>query len=108
MERIRLCPIDGPKDDEPVAIPAGAYPPLAVYKVDGKFYVTSNICTHGNAHLTDGYQDGATIECPFHGGAFDIPTGAATTYPCQIALKTYAVTIEDGWVTIDAPGEPEG
>src|SRR3546814_20264022 len=69
--------------------------------------VTANTCTHGNAQLTDGYQDGATIECPYHGGAFDIPSGAATTYPCQIPLKTYEVTIEDGWVTIDAPGAPE-
>ncbi len=103
MERIRLCGIEEPKDGEPVAIAPGAYPPLAVYNVDGDYFVTDNTCTHGSALLTDGYQDGATIECPYHGGAFDIPSGAATTYPCQIALKTYPVTLEDGWITIDPP-----
>src|SRR3546814_19413203 len=69
MERLRLCPIDAPQDGEPVAIPAGAFPALAVYNVDGQIYVTANTCTHGNAQLTAGYQDGATNECPYHCGA---------------------------------------
>lgn len=103
MQRIRLCKTEDAADGEPVAIPPGPYPPLAVYNVDGSYYVTDNTCTHGSALLTDGYQDGSTIECPYHGGAFDIPTGAATVYPCQVALRTYAVTIEDGWVTIEPP-----
>lgn len=78
-------------------------PALAVYNVDGELFVTDNMCTHGNAMLTDGYQDGGIIECPFHGGSFDIATGAAKAFPCQVPIKTYAVTINDGWVCIDQP-----
>nr|ART36081.1 B365 [uncultured bacterium] len=53
--------------------------------------------------LTDGYQDGGIIECPLHGGSFDIATGAVNTFPCQVPIKIYVVTIEDGWVVIDQP-----
>jgi nitrite reductase/ring-hydroxylating ferredoxin subunit len=33
-------------------------------------------------------------------GAFDIRTGSALTAPCEVAIKTYAVTIDGGWVTV--------
>lgn len=99
-ELVRLCRVDEVKEGEPVAAHVAGLPPFAVYLVEGKHYVTDNICTHGNAMLTDGYQDGGTIECPFHGGAFDIASGAATVFPCQIPLKTYTVEIDDGWIAI--------
>ena len=86
--------------EEDVIAVAVAGKEVALYGVDGEVYATDNICTHGNAMLTDGYQDGGTIECPFHGGAFDIATGAATVFPCQIPLKTYAVEVDDGWIAI--------
>lgn len=97
---IRLCRVDEVKQGEPTAAYVTGLPPFAVYKIDDTFYVTDNICTHGNAMLTDGYQDGLTIECPFHGGAFDIATGAATVFPCQVPIRTYEVEIDDGWVAI--------
>ncbi|CCA92438.1 non-heme iron oxygenase ferredoxin subunit [Novosphingobium sp. PP1Y] len=101
--KLRLCQVADVKDGEPVAVYQEQMPALAVYNVDGDVFVTDNLCTHGNAMLTDGYQDGGLIECPFHGGSFDIATGAAKAFPCQIPLRTYSVTIEDGWVCIDKP-----
>lgn len=68
---------------------------LAVYKVDGRFYVTEDMCTHGMVALSGGDLDGTTIYCPLHGGAFDICTGKALEKPCTTPLKTYRV-IEDG------------
>lgn len=101
--KIRLCQTTDVNEGEPFAIYIESLPALAVYNVDGEYFVTDNTCTHGNATLSDGYQEDGIIECPFHGGAFDIATGEVTAFPCQIALKTYAVTIEDGWVLIDQP-----
>lgn len=103
--KLRLCEATEVKDGEPVGVLLERLPALAVFSVDGDIYVTDNNCTHGNAMLTDGYQDGGIIECPFHGGSFDIATGAAKAFPCQVAIKTYPVTIHDGWVCIDEPGE---
>lgn len=102
-DSIRLCEVSSVKDGEPVGVFLEALPALAVYNVDGEFFVTDNTCTHGNAMLTDGYQDGDIIECPFHGGSFDIKTGAAKAFPCQVALRSYPVSIEDGWVCIAKP-----
>lgn len=101
--RLRLCQIADVKDGEPFAVYIAQMPALAVYIVGNDYFVTDNMCTHGNAMLTDGYQDGGIIECPFHGGSFEIATGAAKAFPCQVPIKTYPAIIDDGWVTIDQP-----
>lgn len=71
---------------------------LAVYNVDGEFYVTDDRCTHGPGSLSEGYLDGCIIECDFHNGAFDIRTGEVVAPPCMVPLKTYEVVVEDGEV----------
>src|SRR3546814_10365880 len=48
---------------------------LAVYNVDGEFFVTANRCTHGEASLADGMLEDDVIECALHGGAFNVRTG---------------------------------
>lgn len=71
---------------------------IAVFNVAGKFYATSDICTHAYAHLSDGYIDGETVECPLHQGLFHIPTGRAMSPPVTENLKTFATRLEDGHV----------
>jgi nitrite reductase/ring-hydroxylating ferredoxin subunit len=69
--------------------------PLAVYRVDGDFYVTSDRCTHGAASLSEeGELDGHVIECAWHYGTFDVRTGSALTLPCRAALPTFDTRIE--------------
>jgi nitrite reductase/ring-hydroxylating ferredoxin subunit len=65
----------------------------AVFKVDDRFFVTDDTCTHGAASLSDGMLRGCEIECPFHGGRFDIATGVATAFPCTEDLATYAAEV---------------
>lgn len=99
---VTVCQIDEVQEEEPIAITLENFPPLAVYSYDGEYFVTDNLCTHGMANLTDGYQDGDQIECPFHGGAFSIKTGEPTAAPCQLAIKTYPVSLVDGAICIPA------
>lgn len=101
----RLCSISDVEEGEPVGVYLDTLPALAVYKIDDEYYVTDNLCTHGNAMLSDGYQEGELIECPFHGGSFEIKTGKAAAFPCQIPINTYPVIIEDGWIAIQYPRE---
>lgn len=69
--------------------------PIAIYRVDGDFYVTSDRCTHGAASLSEeGELDGHVIECAWHYGTFDVRTGAALTLPCRAALPTFDTRIE--------------
>ncbi len=77
--------------------------PIAVYRVGGKFYVTSDRCTHGAASLSDeGELNGHVIECAWHYGTFDIRTGAALTLPCRATLPTFTTRIEGDQLLVNA------
>lgn len=67
---------------------------IALFNVAGSYHATSNLCTHGNARLCDGYMEDDRIECPLHQGLFHIPTGKALGAPATEALKTYPIRIE--------------
>lgn len=69
--------------------------PVALYKVDGKIYATTNICTHEQCELDESHMmHGAIVECTCHGSQFDIKTGANTLPPAAEPLKTYAVSVK--------------
>ena len=74
---------------------------LAVFNVDGRFFVTDNNCTHGPGLLSEGYLEGRVVECDFHGGRFDVATGAVVAPPCMVPIKTYPTAVEDGKVVIE-------
>ena len=74
---------------------------FAIYRSDdNKYYATEGLCTHGLAHLADGFVMGKIIECPKHNGQFDYTTGQAKRVPACLNLKTYPVKVEDGQVFI--------
>jgi nitrite reductase/ring-hydroxylating ferredoxin subunit len=74
---------------------------LAVFNVDGEFYVTDDACTHGPGSLSEGYIEGDVVECNFHNGQFNIKTGEVVSPPCMIPVKTYRTVVENGRVLID-------
>ena len=78
--------------------------PLAVYNLDGKFYVTDDTCSHGQASLSEGEIDGDLVECPFHAGCFEIATGLPAGAPCTVPIRSYELVIEDGALYIKAEG----
>lgn len=66
---------------------------FAVYNLDGEYFMTADMCTHGMVSLAGGDVQDGQIFCPLHGGAFDIRTGKATELPCRVKLKTYPVEV---------------
>ncbi|HAK62864.1 MAG TPA: non-heme iron oxygenase ferredoxin subunit [Alphaproteobacteria bacterium] len=101
--KVILCPVSEVEEGRPVSVNPEGLPALAVYRIGEEYFVTDNLCTHGNAMLTDGYQEGEVIECPFHGGSFNIRSGKPSAYPCTDPLTVYRVIIEDGQIAIEAP-----
>jgi nitrite reductase/ring-hydroxylating ferredoxin subunit len=81
---------------------------LAVYNIEGRYYITDNECTHGAASLADGMLDGDVIECCLHFGAFHVPTGKVMQPPCAFALRTYKVVLQDGDVFVDLDRDASG
>ena len=74
---------------------------LAVFNVDGEYYVTDDLCTHGPGSLSEGYIEDDVVECNFHNGQFNIKTGEVVLPPCMIPVKTYKTLVENGRVFIE-------
>ncbi len=97
--RVKVCNVAelAPGEARRVILPERD--PIAVFNVAGRFYVTDDDCTHGLSSLAkDGTVIDDEVECGWHGGRFNIITGAATCAPCTKALRTYAVEIVAGEV----------
>jgi len=76
--------------------------PLAVYHIAEGFFATEDTCTHGIGSLSEGTLDGDVIECPFHGGAFNVRTGRAESPPCVVELQTFEVVVRGDVVYVGA------
>ena len=67
---------------------------IALYRIGDEFFATDDTCSHAHGSLSEGYVDGEEIECPLHGGCFNIRTGEATRPPATEPVATYEVRIE--------------
>jgi naphthalene 1,2-dioxygenase ferredoxin component len=85
--------------DAPIKVRVGDKD-IALFNLDGEFFAIDNICTHGAAQLSDGYVEGELIECPQHGGSFEIRTGKAAGYPCVVDVESYPVKVENGTIEV--------
>ena len=100
VTRIRLCPVGDVPVGEVRKVETADLT-LAVYNVDGAFYVTDDNCTHGPGSMSEGFLECDVIECNFHQGKFNVITGEVVAPPCMIPLKTYKTVVEDGVVFIE-------
>ncbi|MDM0065246.1 non-heme iron oxygenase ferredoxin subunit [Variovorax sp. J31P207] len=74
---------------------------IAIYRVDGEFFATDNVCPHAYALLTDGFVEGDTVECPLHGALFNIRTGKCMGLPAESDLATYPVTVVENKIFLN-------
>ncbi len=98
-EKIELCNISDVAPGAALKIERGDLA-LAVFNVQGEFFVTDDACTHGPGSLSEGYIEGDVVECNFHNGQFNIRTGEVVAPPCMVPVKTYPAVVEDGKVFI--------
>lgn len=98
--KVELCKVDDIAAGTAIRIETKGLV-LAVFNINGAFYVTDDACTHGPGSLSEGYIEDHVVECNFHNGQFDITTGAVVSPPCMIPVKTYPTIVENGIVCID-------
>lgn len=80
---------------------------FAVYNVDGKFFATDDECTHGKSSLSEeGMIEGCNVVCGWHGGKFEIASGAVVSFPAMTPLRTYPVHETEGSLFIEVDEEP--
>ncbi len=77
---------------------------LALYNLGGgEMRCTANVCTHAFALLTDGWLEEGVIECPLHGGRFDVRTGKGLCAPIEEDIATFPVRAEGEDILVELP-----
>lgn len=100
-QRIALCRAAEVEVGKAIRVEKGSVT-VAVFNLDGEFFVTDDQCTHGPGSLSEGCIEGDLVECDFHNGAFNIRTGAVAAAPCMIPIRTYRTLVDgDGVVSIE-------
>ena len=90
--------------------------PVGVLSVGERFFAVHDRCPHMGAPMCAGTVGGTLVasaphelvygrhdrvlRCPWHGWEFDLETGRSLLEPARIGLRTYRVTVEDGYVVL--------
>ena len=78
---------------------------ICLINMDGEIHALDDTCTHEEASLSDGTIIDGEIECPLHGGAFEVRTGLPANFPVVVPAETYAVKVEGERVMAAKRGE---
>ncbi len=73
---------------------------------DGEWGAIDNVCTHDGGDLGEGELDGDAVECPRHGGRFNLFSGRVVALPPVRPVHAYPVRVEDGVVVVDLDAAP--
>ncbi len=99
-EKIELCKTSEVDEGSAIRVDKGELS-VAVFNLNGAYYVMDDQCSHGPGSLSEGFVSGDTVECDFHNGAFFIKTGEVAEPPCMIPQKTYKTVVENETVYIE-------
>jgi 3-phenylpropionate/trans-cinnamate dioxygenase ferredoxin subunit len=70
---------------------------------DGEWGAIDNVCTHDGGVLGEGELDGEAVECPRHGGRFDLFSGRVLALPPVRPVNAYEVHVEGDDIVVDLP-----
>ncbi|MGX4653729.1 bifunctional 3-phenylpropionate/cinnamic acid dioxygenase ferredoxin subunit [Micromonospora sp. SCSIO 07396] len=107
--RIQVCAARDVPDGFAVRVSrttVGASDDIAVFNDGGRFYALNDTCTHALASLAEGWVEDGEVECPLHGGRFELSTGTATALPATRDAVTHRVEVgDDGMIVLVADAD---
>jgi nitrite reductase/ring-hydroxylating ferredoxin subunit len=68
----------------------------------GRFYACGAICPHESGPLAEGWLEGDSVVCPWHGFDFDVRTGRCLVDEA-LTIPVYPVRTSDGAIEVDLP-----
>lgn len=74
---------------------------IAIFNVADTYYAIADICTHDDGPLAEGEVRDYIIECPRHGGTFDIRTGEALSFPAVTPAPSYMVRVQNDDILVE-------
>lgn len=73
--------------------------PVVLVKLGAKYAAIAATCSHAGGPLDEGeLQQGAVVQCPWHGSRFRMRDGKALTGPATFAQPHYDVQVRDGMI----------
>lgn len=99
MALIKVASVNDLRDGENKVVTANSEQ-LALFKVGGKFFVTTNTCPHRGGPLGEGSLEDAVVTCPLHGWRFDVTTGVSPVMP-SAKIQTYKVVVQGNDVMVE-------
>jgi 3-phenylpropionate/trans-cinnamate dioxygenase ferredoxin subunit len=68
---------------------------------DGEWGAIDDVCTHDGGDLGEGELDDNAVECPRHGGRFDLFSGRVLALPPVRPVRAYPTRVEDGAIVVE-------
>jgi 3-phenylpropionate/trans-cinnamate dioxygenase ferredoxin subunit len=102
----RVLPANELRDGELIPVEINGRPVVLVRHA-GDFFAVQNNCSHKDFPLSEAGFDprDEVLVCAWHGGCFDLRTGAAVVPPATDPVETFPVRFSaDGWVEIGLAG----
>ena len=120
--RCVLCPVAELPPGTRKIFAVGGARGIGVFNIDGAYYAVRNICPHKGAPVCYGRlrphivspevgefafeREGELLKCPWHQWEFDLRTGWSLYAP-RLRVRTYPVTVEDGYLVLHLEGDGE-
>jgi nitrite reductase/ring-hydroxylating ferredoxin subunit len=74
---------------------------VAVFNSQGKYYALDNTCPHQGGPLAEGWIEGRTVTCPWHGWCFGLDDGKLTTRLGGLAsVDVFDVRVEGDTISV--------
>jgi 3-phenylpropionate/trans-cinnamate dioxygenase ferredoxin subunit len=104
MGRIRVAALDELAEGEGRCVEVAGRR-IALFRIGAEVFALADTCSHAEASLAEGDVFDDVVECPLHGAAFDIRTGAVLSLPATKPVAAYTVEVENGEVHLLLPEE---
>lgn len=104
MPWTHVCDEDEVEMEDAIRVDHAARSYAVCMTEEGEVFCIDGLCPLDGAHLAGGLLEGTLLECPNHGGLFDIRDGQSKGGPASPPLGTYPVRRRDGAIEADLPG----
>ena len=76
---------------------------VVLVNVAGSIHAIDDTCSHAYASLSEGDLNGEEVECPLHGGSFNVTTGIPVNPPVSEPIRVYRVQIDGDDILVAPP-----
>ncbi len=102
-EWVRVASVSDVGKSEVIGVRVGDRDVALCRTRDGALHATDNVCTHEYARLSDGWLEDDELECPLHGGKFDVRDGKALCPPVEADIEVFEVKTEGRDIFVRVP-----